>query len=156
MLAWLSAWSEVQTCICPSWYHYHSLSLASVKSRLIFSFLVLAHPGNHGKRAVKCVCVCVCVCVTIFSTALRDWLGRTSLKWAILCRMGYKILTSDLLIHMVVQMRLPGDASSESGQVVGRYVGSQGPLPNTVSDWWRMVWEQQVNILDTTTTTTPV
>ena len=28
-----------------------------------FAFLVPAHPGSHGKRAVKRVCVCVCVCV---------------------------------------------------------------------------------------------
>ena len=33
VLAWLSVWSEVQTCIWPSWCHCHSLSLASVKSR---------------------------------------------------------------------------------------------------------------------------
>ena len=33
VLAWLSVWSEVQTCIRPSWCHYHSLFLASVKSR---------------------------------------------------------------------------------------------------------------------------
>ena len=38
LLAWLSVWSEVQTCIWPSWCHCHSLSLASVKSRLILSF----------------------------------------------------------------------------------------------------------------------
>ena len=38
MLAWLSVWSEVQTCICPSWCHCHSLSLASVKSRLVLPF----------------------------------------------------------------------------------------------------------------------
>jgi len=35
VLAWLSAWSEVQTCIQPSWCHCHSLSLAPVKSRLV-------------------------------------------------------------------------------------------------------------------------
>jgi len=38
VLAWLSAWSEVQTCICPSWCHCHSLSLASVKSRFVIPF----------------------------------------------------------------------------------------------------------------------
>ena len=27
VLAWLSVWSEVQTCIWPSWCHCHSLSL---------------------------------------------------------------------------------------------------------------------------------
>ena len=31
-------WSEVQTCIRPSWCHCHSLSLASVKSRLVLPF----------------------------------------------------------------------------------------------------------------------
>ena len=35
---WLSVWSEVQTCIWPSWCHCHSLSLASVKSRLVLTF----------------------------------------------------------------------------------------------------------------------
>ena len=38
VLAWLSVWSEVQTCIWPSWCHCHSLSLASVKSRLVWPF----------------------------------------------------------------------------------------------------------------------
>ena len=38
LLAWLSVWSEVQTCIWPSWCHCHSLSLASVKSRLVLHF----------------------------------------------------------------------------------------------------------------------
>ena len=38
VLAWLSVWSEVQTCIWPSWCHCYSLSLASVKSRLVLPF----------------------------------------------------------------------------------------------------------------------
>ena len=38
VLAWLSVWSEVQTCIRPSWCHCHSLSLAAVKSRLVLPF----------------------------------------------------------------------------------------------------------------------
>ena len=29
------------------------------KIQIGFSFLVLAHPGSPGQRAVKCVCVCV-------------------------------------------------------------------------------------------------
>jgi len=36
--AWLSVWSELQTCMWPSWCHCHSLSLASVKSRLVLPF----------------------------------------------------------------------------------------------------------------------
>ena len=31
------------------------------KIQIGFTFLVLAHPGSPGKRAVKRVCVCVCV-----------------------------------------------------------------------------------------------
>ena len=68
VLVWLSVWSKMQTCIWPSWCHCHSLSLASVKYRLVLpfwyrltwvvpekgplnmcvclAFLVLAHPGS--------------------------------------------------------------------------------------------------------------
>ena len=38
VLAWLSVSSELQTCIWSSWFHCHSLSLASVKSRLVLPF----------------------------------------------------------------------------------------------------------------------
>ena len=38
VLVWLSVWSEVQTCIWPSLCHCHSLSLASVRSRLLLPF----------------------------------------------------------------------------------------------------------------------
>jgi len=66
-LAWLSVWSEMQTC--------HSLSLASVKSQIGFTFLVPAHLGSPGKRAVKrvcvCLCVCMCVCVCVCGVCVR-------------------------------------------------------------------------------------
>jgi len=39
VLAWLSVWSKVQTGL---------------------TFLVLAHLGSPGKRAIKRVCVCIC------------------------------------------------------------------------------------------------
>ena len=38
VLAWLAVWSEMQTCIWPSWCHCHSLSCASVKSKLVLPF----------------------------------------------------------------------------------------------------------------------
>jgi len=53
--------------IWPSWCHCHSLTLASVKSRLVFPFWYQLTPGSPGQRAVKCVCVCVyqtCCCYT--------------------------------------------------------------------------------------------
>jgi len=33
------------------------------KIQIGFTFLVPAHPGSPGKRALERVCVCVCVCV---------------------------------------------------------------------------------------------
>ena len=33
------------------------------KIQIGFAFLVPAHLGSPGQRAVKCVCVCVCACV---------------------------------------------------------------------------------------------
>jgi len=35
------------------------------KIQIGFTFLVPAHLGSPGKRAVKRVCVCVCVCVLV-------------------------------------------------------------------------------------------
>ena len=49
VLAWLSVWSKVQTCIWPSFS----------KIKIGFTFLVPAHLGSSGKRAVKRVCVCL-------------------------------------------------------------------------------------------------
>ena len=43
------------------------------KIQIGFTFLVSAHPGSPGKRAVKRVCVCVCVCQ--FSTGAKDICG---------------------------------------------------------------------------------
>ena len=31
------------------------------KIQIGFAFVVPAHPGSHGKKAVKLVCVCVCL-----------------------------------------------------------------------------------------------
>ena len=35
------------------------------KIQIGFAFLVPAHPGSPGQRAVKRVCVCVCVIIVI-------------------------------------------------------------------------------------------
>jgi len=39
------------------------------KIQIGFTFLVPAHLGSPGKRAVKpvCVCVCVCVCLCVYA-----------------------------------------------------------------------------------------
>ena len=58
VLAWLYDWSEVQTCIWPSWCHCHSLSVASVKSRLVFLFWYRLTWVVPEKGPLN-VCVCV-------------------------------------------------------------------------------------------------
>ena len=79
VLAWLSVWSVMQTCIRPSWCHCHSLSLASVKSRLVSPFwyrLTRVVP----KKGPLNVCVCyrtlkcymsLAVLLTLMSAALQ-------------------------------------------------------------------------------------
>ena len=50
------------------------------KIQICFTFLVPAHPGSPGQRAVKRVCVCVCVnYLNIYRTDLRQifTVGRT-------------------------------------------------------------------------------
>ena len=78
-VAWLSVWSEVQTCIRPSWCHCHSLSLASVKSRLVLTFWyrltwVVPEKGPLNR------CVCVCVFLPAFFREQDLWDEHT--KWA--------------------------------------------------------------------------
>ena len=98
VLAFLSVLSEVQTCIWPSWCHCHSLSLASVKSKLVFSFLVLAHPGSPGQRAVKrvCVCACVCVCVSVSVSVYYFVANKLTLSLSLCCREQRAMLASEL------------------------------------------------------------
>ena len=56
VLTWLSVWNEVQTCIWPSGFHCHSLSLASVKSRLVLPSWYRLIRVVLDKRAVKRMC----------------------------------------------------------------------------------------------------
>jgi len=61
VLAWLSVWSEVQTCIKAQLMPLPPTVSCSSKIQIGFTFLVLAHLGSPGQRAVKRVCVYVCV-----------------------------------------------------------------------------------------------
>jgi len=60
VLAWLSVWSEMQTCILADLHMAQLMPLPLTvscfnKIQIGFTFLVLAHPGSPGKRAVKWV-----------------------------------------------------------------------------------------------------
>ena len=75
VLAWLSVWSKVQTCIWSVWCHCHSLSL-----QIGFTFLVPAYPGSPGKRAVKRVCVTYLLLIETFGAQLSASSGPTSAR----------------------------------------------------------------------------
>ena len=57
VLAWLSVWIEVQTYTAQLMPLPLTVSCFS-KIQIGFAFLVPAHLGSPGKRAVKRVCVC--------------------------------------------------------------------------------------------------
>ena len=83
VLAWLSVCSEVQTCHC------YSLSLASVKSRLVLPFWywltqVVPVKGPLNGCVFVCLCVCVCSLVDNHWHCLSPWyIGKTMKLWGI-------------------------------------------------------------------------
>ena len=84
VLAWLSVWSEMQTCMWPSWCRCHLLSLASVKSRLVLPFWyrltwVVLEKGPMCVCRLFCV-FSVCACLSSFC---QVWLALCDL---LLCR----------------------------------------------------------------------
>ena len=113
MLAWLSVWSEVQTCIWPSWCHCHSLFLASVKSRLVLPFWyrltrVVPEKGSFNMHMCAVVrslyfltCfqgICLCLqCFVAVGWATTEWWGAG----VVIC------LERGADLHMVQLMPLP-------------------------------------------------
>ena len=57
VLAWLSVWSEVQTCIWSADATATHCLLLQYNPDWFYTFLVPAHPGSPGKGAIKQVCV---------------------------------------------------------------------------------------------------
>ena len=88
VLAWLYVWSEVQTCIWPNWCHCHSLSLASVKSRLVLPFWYRLTQVVLDKGPLNgCVCVCVCTVATRQHCAVHNSaVPIHSNMWLLMCR----------------------------------------------------------------------
>jgi len=75
-------WWGAGVVICLEWGAYlHVAQLMPLpltvscfsKIQIGFTFLVLAHPGSSGKRAIKLVCVCVCVCILFQSFTQSTW-----------------------------------------------------------------------------------
>ena len=70
VLAWLSVWSEVQTCIWPSWCLCRSLSLAPVKFRLVLPFWYRLTQVVLEKRPLN---GCSCSSSTYNMAAKTSW-----------------------------------------------------------------------------------
>jgi len=51
VLAWLSVWSEVQTCIMAQLMALPLTVSCFCKIQIGFTFLVSAHPGSPGKKS---------------------------------------------------------------------------------------------------------
>jgi len=116
VLARLFVWSDVQICIWPSWCHCHWLSLASVKSGLVFPFLVPAHLGSSRKRAFKWVCDCVCVCVLAHlgspgQRAIKRVCVCVLCDHAILCD-GWSSSYGIVILYIIVACNQPGQSNA--------------------------------------------
>ena len=89
LLVWLSVWSEVQTCIWPSWCHCHSLSLAPIKSRLVLPFWYRLTQVVLEKRPLNGCCCCyteiVCLhLLPVSSSVFMVTISRPCLRFIIL------------------------------------------------------------------------
>ena len=66
------------------------------KIRIGFTFLVPAHPGSPGKRAVKRVCVCVCV--TQLASSIKSVWG-SFFEFFLHLIINMYVALGDLMLH---------------------------------------------------------
>jgi len=137
MLAWLSVWSKVQTCIWSSLCHCHSLSLASVKSRLVLPLWYRLTQVVPDKGPLNgCVCVFMTKCHLLPLVLWHCWLGirrsiqSVKIEWwdvsVVIClKRGADCL------HVVQLMPLLSKAPSSLASFKSRLV-----LPF----WYRLTW----------------
>ena len=127
VLAWLSVWSEVQTCIWPSWCHCHSPSVASVKSRLVLPFWYWPTRVVLEKGPLN-----VCVCL---GERYRDPMAYEVTRLNTAGRME----TSHYIIHLLWSLHtyvslLPDSGASRLGPCIG--ADTMGHVPPTFDLQW--------------------
>ena len=120
VLAWLSVWSEVQTCIWPSWCHCHSLSLASAKSRLVLPFWYWLTRVVPEKGPLNgCVCVCMVFGVGQLNCASQIWLRQTPVAVVTkICDFQYKIYYNLACVGDTAQMHARNRGFSRSANLM--------------------------------------
>ena len=97
VLSWLSVWSEVQTCIWPNWCHCHSLSLASVKSRLVLPLwyrLTWVVPEKWPLNG--------CVCVSYSGNRKRSSASKLAGTSGTLCMVACDWCVAGIILAIVI------------------------------------------------------
>ena len=117
----------MQTCIWPSWCHCHSLSHASVKSRLVLPFWywltwVVSEKGLLNGCVyffwfVLSLCICIFVYCFVCQYQSSDWLWRPPLKWPRLCWVGCKTLLQLQMPHYLLQTWQLQESASVAMQI---------------------------------------
>jgi len=117
VLAWLSVWSEVQTCIWSSWCHCHLLSLASVKCRLGLPFWYRLTRVVPDKSPLNGVCVCQ--------------IALNGVKCAKGCLYAEK-----LLIHLAASVRCRLIKAGPQRQRISHYAMAQCNKSSLLLNWF--------------------
>ena len=125
VLAWLSVWSEVQTCIWFSWRHCHLLSLASVKSRLVLPFwywLTWVVPEKGPLNGCVCVynvlyecLICLCCLELLVEPRTQSTPARCTASTAAL--VSFSEIQYDMLFYSeadISQLNLPLGANTHT------------------------------------------
>ena len=136
-LAWLSVWSEMQTCIWPSWCHCHSLSLASVKSRLVLPFWYWKKGRQTG----------VCVCVWLLHE--NRW-HRSSAAAPCLCRRAHRVMMRMTDSGTRISAAITIDAATTLGRSTERSMSSAAASsePRSTDMWETASWSTDMCVDD--------
>ena len=119
VLARLSVWSEMQTCIWPSWCHCHSLSLASVKSRLVSPFWYRLTRWAQKKGPLN-------GCVWCFpgksNGITLKWVRTPSASSLLLCQQCTNFNVLKTPVHRIVCQQTAGSSSRNMQVIKQQYV----------------------------------
>jgi len=119
----------MQNCIWPSWCRCHSLSLASVKSRLVLPFCYRLTPGSPWQRLLN-VCVCVWLWgVVVDSVYIQNWTRRRA---ATMDTSGIN-LASMSAHHVIPPLFHSLSVGSPPGSAAGHGLGSAPSTPLSVA-----------------------
>ena len=136
VLAWLSVWSEVQTCIWPSWCHCHSLSLAPVKSRLVLPFWYRLIQVVLEKRPLNGCSSCSYLSYRsewpIFMTSLKHFVHSVSLRsW----QTRPEFIVVDIAVVFVVDQTEPHTHTHTVGLCITCGRPRRAPFTGTQARW---------------------